>query len=205
LRPNTPLFRIAEADPWSKHPDPKYANRFDDPDRRLQTLYASSQRLACFLECLDQFVPAITAELAGIGGEADFEPGLVPRVWWTRQLIGAAAVDGEFAPIYSAEWISHLRLPLRNLLRAHGIEKLDAAVLKSDDFANRGITRAAAKVARLSGKNGIYYASRHGDDLENWAIFEPWTIRPLSKPQPIAADDPALIKALSLFGLELEI
>jgi hypothetical protein len=50
--------------------------------------------------------------------------------------------------------------------------------------------------------DGIYYRSRYGHDLENWALFEPFRIRRATS-QALATDDPALVEALRILGLKL--
>ena len=69
------VFRLGRRpDPWA-WPDWRYAdadgtfgNRFDDPQGVYRVLYASTQRLATFVECLASFRPdpAIVAEYAAI-------------------------------------------------------------------------------------------------------------------------------------------
>jgi hypothetical protein len=39
----------------SAEPDGTFGNRFDDPDATYRVLYASSQRLGCFVETLARF------------------------------------------------------------------------------------------------------------------------------------------------------
>ena len=48
-----------------------FGNRFDDPDGTYRVLYASSQRLGCYLETLARFRVDLTlyAELSEIDGE----------------------------------------------------------------------------------------------------------------------------------------
>jgi len=66
-------------DPWampdwaSAGPDGTFGNRFDDPDATYRVLYASSQRLGCFLETRARFRvdPKLLTELAEIAGEDD--------------------------------------------------------------------------------------------------------------------------------------
>lgn len=53
-----------------------------------------------------------------------------------------------------------------------------------------------------SGCAGIYYLSRYGHDLENWAIFEPFPIRP-GESRAISPDDENFLKALDILGLKL--
>jgi hypothetical protein len=51
--------------------------------------------------------------------------------------------------------------------------------------------------------DGIAYRSRLGDELENWAIWEPADSLTPAIERPIDPGDPDLARALSLFGLEL--
>jgi hypothetical protein len=56
------IYRLGrKPDPWSAPdwasagPDGTFGNRFDDPEGMYRVLYASSQRLGCFLETLARF------------------------------------------------------------------------------------------------------------------------------------------------------
>ncbi len=77
------IYRLGrKPDPWSvpdwasAGPDGTFGNRFDDPEGMYRVLYASSQRLGCFLETLGRFRvdPKLLAELAEIEGEDDYFP-----------------------------------------------------------------------------------------------------------------------------------
>ena len=86
--PTAPIFRLGRPpDPWEPpdwsraHSDGTFGNRFDDPTGYYRVLYASSQRLSCFIETLARFRPdlSLLAELDGIAGEDDYVPlGHVP-------------------------------------------------------------------------------------------------------------------------------
>ena len=74
------IYRLGRVpDPWavpdwaSAGPDGTFGNRFDDPDATYRVLYASSQKLGCFLETLARFRldPKLMAELAEIDGDDD--------------------------------------------------------------------------------------------------------------------------------------
>jgi RES domain len=85
------IYRLGrKPDPWappdwaSAGPDGTFGNRFDDPDATYRVLYASSQRLGCFLETLARFRidPTLLTELAQIEGPDDYCPlGEVPMEW----------------------------------------------------------------------------------------------------------------------------
>jgi hypothetical protein len=52
--------------------------------------------------------------------------------------------------------------------------------------------------------HGVRYLSRFGTDLENWAIFEPFTVLIPVESEQITAEDPELLRALQLLGLRFE-
>jgi hypothetical protein len=82
--------------------------RFDDPDATYRGLYASSQRLGCFLETFARFGvdPKLAAELAAISGEDDHFPlGEVPVEWLQKRILGVATAGGQYADVCSSEWI----------------------------------------------------------------------------------------------------
>jgi hypothetical protein len=64
----------------------------------------------------------------------------------------------------------------------------------------------AGRVALGFGYAGVFYHSRYGHSLENWAIFEDWTMSerfPIHQPKSrkVAEDDPDLLEALRILGL----
>jgi hypothetical protein len=122
-RPPKPLFRVGRDDDAWAVPDWAYAkedrtfgNRFDDPAGVYRVLYASSQRLGCFIETLARFRVDVSfvADLALMeNGEDDFTAfGTVRKAWIKGRCIGSANVEGEYADIYALAWVSHLRLAL---------------------------------------------------------------------------------------------
>jgi RES domain len=97
--PSGPLFRVGrDRDAWAV-PDWAYAkedgtfgNRFDDPTGVYRVLYASSQRVGCFIETLARFRVDVSfvADLALMeNGEDDFTAfGTVRRAWLKGRCIG---------------------------------------------------------------------------------------------------------------------
>jgi hypothetical protein len=81
-----------------------------------------------------------------------------------------------------------------------GLKDLDASLLQS--HIPRKLTQLASLEVRRRGFDGIYYRSRHGHDLENWALFEPFSIKHAAT-QAIATDDPDFLNALRILGLKL--
>ena len=109
-RPPGPLFRVGRDDDAWAVPDWAYAkedgtfgNRFDDPTGVYRVLYASSQRLGCFIETLARFRVDVSfvADLALMeNGEDDFTAfGTVRKAWIKGRCIGSANVEGEYADL----------------------------------------------------------------------------------------------------------
>jgi hypothetical protein len=205
------IYRLGrKPDPWSAPdwasagPDGTFGNRFDDPEAMYRVLYASSQRLGCFLETLGRFRvdPRLLAELAQIKGDDDHCPlGEVPPEWMANRIMGVATAGGDYADICSSEWISQLRIALAASLRTLGVQDLDASVLQMT--APRSLTQLASRVAFSKGMAGIYYRSKYGHDVENWALFEPFQIT-VGSSEAIGADDPDLYSAFRLHGLKFK-
>jgi hypothetical protein len=59
------------------------------------------------------------------------------------------------------------------------------------------LTQLASRAVFTEGLAGIYYRSKYGHDIENWALFEPFQID-AKNPEPIRADDPDFERALQL-------
>jgi hypothetical protein len=205
-----PLHRIGRwPDPWQPpdwahaHSDGTFGNRFDDPQAYYRVIYTSSQRLGCFLETLARFRPDLTllAEFAEIEGEDDFTPlATVPASWLGERLIGTAHAEGQYADIYAPEWIALLRRELASTAVALGLSEIDAATLQAG--RPRQLTQEASLVVFRRGLDGIFYRSRYGHSIENWAIFEPFPLRNTAG-SAIVADDPDLQSALRLHGLTM--
>ena len=208
--PTIAIHRIGRApDPrqypdWSRaNPDRTFGNRFDDPNGEYRVLYASSMRRGCFLETLARYRPDLDvyAALRNIDGEDDFVPaGIVPREWLSKRMMGSANADGKFADIGTSEWLSILRRDLAPLLINLGIPDVDGSVLQRT--APRILTQNISEVVYRRGFNGIRYLSKYGNDIENWALFEPSNLT-CSFQNSIQPDDPDLLEALRLFDLTI--
>lgn len=218
--PPEEVFRLGRRpDPWA-WPDWAYAeadgtfgNRYDDPQGTYRVLYASTQRVTTFVECLAYYRPDIevVAELNAIVGEdGDQEPpgaGVVPSEWVEQRVVGRAALVGDYADVGHHESLAELRGALAARVVHHRLHELDAATIRLT--APRAFTQEVSRYVfdqTLAGQrrwNGISYLSKHGDDLRNWTIFEP------AAPEVIDVgafdrDDPDLAAALELHGLRLE-
>lgn len=210
--PTASIFRLGRRpDPWEPpdwsraQPDGTFGNRFDDPDGNYRVLYASSQRVSCFVETLARFRVdlALLAELQAIDGEDDFVPlGEVPSDWCHTRLMGECGVNGNYADIYAAGWVGYLRQELASDCLALGIRDLDVSVLQQAE--PRRLTQLASLKVNEANLDGIYYRSRYGHDLENWAIFEPFQIHSRQIAATIDLGDADLQQACSILGLRIE-
>jgi hypothetical protein len=209
-----PLYRLGRhPDPWA-WPDWSYAaadgtfgNRYDDPAGSYRVLYVSSQRLGAFLETLARFRPdlEVLAELDRIEGD-DEPPAAVPRTWLKGRLIGEATVEGSFVDVGDTASLAMLRTALAAHAIHHGLDEIDAATIRLR--APRGFTQQVSRYVYEHGSfAGMRYRSRLGDDILNWAIFEPVPdgACPLVEmtSAAIEADDSDLRAALDLLGLAL--
>jgi hypothetical protein len=166
--------------------DGTFGNRYDDPDGDYRVLYASSQRIGTFLETLARYRTdaAILAEYQEIAVDDDdedefptFPPGLVPRDWPNKRLIGTARHPGRFVDLGTSDSLAHLRSALASRLVHYGLDDLDGG-----DLRRRAPRAFTQEISRYVFENaatdhgdplaGIRYLSRLGDDIENWAIFE---------------------------------
>jgi hypothetical protein len=112
--------------------------------------------------------------------------------------LGVATADGEYADICISEWISRLRRALVGHLERFGLDDIDASALQKT--ARRMLTQLVSRIVFNAGFSGIYYLSKYGHDIENWALFEPFHVT-VRKPEPIRVDDSDLQLALRLHSL----
>jgi len=209
--PSDLLFRIARRpDAWTlpdwsrAHEDGTFGNRFDDSSGYYRVLYASTQRLGCFLETLARFRKPIglDEEFAAIEGEDDFVPlGCVPVEWISERTMGAARIAGNFADFYTSRWVSFLREALADDARRLGFEDIDVAVMLRD--RPRDHTQRASHLAWSLGYDGVFYRSRFGHEIENWAIFEPLSVSHQVS-EELEQYDPDLRMALAIHNLVLD-
>jgi hypothetical protein len=135
-----------------------------------------------------------------IEGADDYCPlGEVPIEWAGKRIMGPAATEKEYADVCSSDWISRLRKLLAVHLKTFGLDEFDASVLQQT--APRILTQFVSRIVFNGGFAGIYYRSKYGHDIENWALFEP--IRVL-EPELIRPDDRDLQRALELHSLKFK-
>lgn len=212
--PIGPVYRVARRpDPWRPPDwadvgdDLTFGNRFDDAEGRFRVLYAASSPLACYLETLARYRRPPEAEqllsaLASIkNAQDDYTPAAtVPASWLPARSLGMALLTKRrFANVYSSEWLAYIRRnlePMFSVRRSDG-QDFDLALLLSQ---RRALTRRIATLVYRLGYDGIYYQSRHGADLFNWALFEPFDLASQTV-LDLHTDDPDLLEALKRLNL----
>ncbi len=212
------LYRIARApDPWAPPnwayvgDDGTFGNRFDDFDGYFRVLYAASSPLACFMETLARYrtpldLESLKAAFDQIENAPGEQPpfGKVPMTWLRTRMLGQAISKRKrFADVYRAEWLAYLRRHLEPGLMAKRVgatQDFDLAVLMSQD---RKLTQQVATIAYQLDFDGIYYQSRHGSNLGNWALFEPFELDSVQSVS-VTADDTSFQAALRLLNLKLD-
>ena len=166
-------------------------------------LYASARPLGCYLETLARFRvdPTLYAGLSQIEGDNDFFPlGQVPVAWTATRLLGRAEHQGGYADLYASEWIGLLRRELAGHIVRVGIGGLDASTLQRS--TPRALTQQASRLAFRLGFDGIYYRSKYGHDIVNWALFEPFNLS-LRSAAAIDLADGELQHALAIHHLQI--
>jgi RES domain len=171
-------------------------------------VYASTERYGTFVETLARFRPdlAVVAGMDDITGEpGDRETiaaGMVPGEWLPNRCMGVARISREarFADVAHSDSIAHLRSALAKRLVHFGLEDFDGGDLRAR--APRALTQEISRHVYDQDFAGLRYPSRLGDDITNWALFEPPPLqRVITKAQPLAADDPDLQAAFTTLGL----
>ena len=189
--------------------DLTFGNRFDDAEGRFRVLYAASSPLACYLETLARYrrppgAEQLLSALSAIKNAPDdyTPPATVPASWLpTRSLGMALLTKRRFANVYSSEWLAYIRRnlePMFSVRRTDG-QDFDLALLLSQ---RRALTRRIATLVYRLGYDGIYYQSRHGADLFNWALFEPFELTSQTV-LDLHTGDPDFLEALKRLNLIL--
>lgn len=219
------VWRVGRApDPWAWI-DRRYAGhqRWDDVDGMFRTIYAADSLFACFVEVLAYSRPDRQANgenlLDGIVEDSrdarDYPvppAGELPFDWVHGRITAEAALEGRYVDVRTASTIATLRSRFAALAIALGYPDFDAAALKSAD--PRELTqRIASHLYSLTDRHGdavadgIRFASRHGDELTMWAIFERPGDQPASRllhrgaASLVDVNDAALCDAMDLHGL----
>lgn len=165
---------------WEWATDGRFSGRWDDPNGNFRTVYAGSTLLASLLEVLASFRKdaRLAAEMEDIAEEAEDRvryptstAGEIPRAWLDARSVTSASLGGRFFDVAGSWSLSYLYPQFIGKALQLGLDDFDAAAIK--DSRARPLTQAvAAWVFEDTELDGIAFASRHGDDLSLWAIFE---------------------------------
>jgi hypothetical protein len=204
---------------WEWSTDGRFPGRWDDLHGNFRTIYAGSSLLACLLEVLAHFRKdaRLSLELDEIVEEDEdkvlhptIAPGQVPREWLEVRTAASAELSGRYCAVTASGSVAALYQHFIGLALSLGLADFDAAALK--DARPRRLTQAvAAWLYEMTDFDGVTFASRHGDDLQLWAIFErpgdpPITpkIQDVTLEESLQHDSPEIRNAFRLLGLQWE-
>lgn len=172
-------------DPWA-WPDWKWAQdgrfhgRWDDRRGTFRTLYVANSLFGCLLEVLAPLRPdptlatefeVIVEDEADAKNHATIEPGEVDPAWLDHRAAGNAYLSGKYCAVTATETVAALRPDFIGEALALGRVDFDVAALK--DGGTRELTQAiSTHIYETTDLAGLWFASRHGDELQMWAIFE---------------------------------
>lgn len=204
---------------WEWATDGRFPGRWDDLHGNFRTIYAGSSLLACLLEVLAHFRKdaRLSLELDEIVEDDEdavlhptIAPGQVPREWLDVRAAASAELSGRYCEVTASGSVAALYPHFIGLALASGLGDFDTAALK--DARPRHLTQAVASwLYEMTDFDGVTFASRHGDDLQLWAIFErpgdpaiTPNIQEVTDEEPMQHDSPEIIKAFHLLGLQWE-
>ena len=200
---------------WEWATDGRFHGRWDDFDGNFRTIYAGSTLLACLLELLADFRPdpRLTQVLDDIDVDDDDEAiyptspsGVLDPSWLEPRSAASAKLSGRFCSVATRDSLATLHPQFVGLALQLGLEDFDASALK-DSGARRLTQSVASHVYAMTNLDGVQFASRHGDDLVLWAIFERPEDGTLSaclsdlEHHDLTRENPALRRAIELLGL----
>jgi hypothetical protein len=203
---------------WEWSTDGRFPGRWDDLHGNFRTIYAGSSLLACLLEVLAHFRKdaRLSLELDEILEDDEdkvlhptIAPGQVPREWLEVRTAASAELSGRYCAVTDSGSVAALYPHFIGLALSLGLADFDAAALK--DARPRRLTQAvAAWLYEMTDLDGVTFASRHGDDLQLWAIFErPDDPSITPNVQDVIVDElqhdsPEISNAFHLLGLQWE-
>jgi len=201
--------------PWQYAHNGRFPGRWDDPNGLFRTLYVGDSRLSCYLEVLACFRsdPVVATALDDIVEDSDdaedhptATPGELSPDWLTPRRVGSARLSGWYAAPGARQSLPTLRSQFLRVAHDLGVPDVDAAAIRLAE--PRELTQQMARwIYQQTGPEGqpmagVRFASRHGDELILWALFErahdTTTSRELSNTttEPLNVDDPELLQAL---------
>lgn len=203
---------------WEWADGGRFNGRWDDANGNFRTIYAGGSLTACLFELLASFRPDpfVVEGLDDIVEEDQDQdqvlhpsvgPGRVPYSWLEPRTAATAVLSGTYCAVTDSKTLAFLRpLFIAEAIRL-GLNDLDAAALK-DPRARSLTQRVSSFVYDTTDADGIRFRSRHGDDLELWAVFERPDDEDISarlsgiRNHPLDPDGPEIAEVFSILGLE---
>lgn len=159
-----------------------FGGRWDDPLGTYRVLYTSGSRLGAYLEALGDFRPDLLvvqglAEIKENDREAPqtIPAGRLPSGWRAARIMGKGLSDGIRSPLVdvgSTRTLATLRKSLAAEARRLGVVDVDAASIR--ESVDRRFTQIVSRFIYEQPMlyAGVYYLSRYGDDVADYAVFE---------------------------------
>jgi hypothetical protein len=143
-----------------------WENRFDDPEKRVRTLYCATEKLTCFYEALARF-RRDTVTLAGMAAmtpaadpsEPD-DAGVVTRSWRENHVLSSARIQllrGSLVDLDSVAVREEIAHRHSQFLLEYKVPFLDRDVIQG---RNRELTQALGKLLYREGAAGLLYSSK---------------------------------------------
>ncbi|TFC77238.1 RES domain-containing protein [Cryobacterium sp. TMS1-20-1] len=224
VNPGT-VWRVGfRPDPWSwsdwKHATDagRFNGRWDDINGQFRTVYAGQSLLACLIEVFAKYRcdPHLGVTLEDIvedpADAIEFParaPAAVSYRWLEDRCASRATLQGTFCAVAAAGTIASLWPRFIDIAHRYGAVDFDASAMKNS--LPRDLTRTIASWLYQQTEpsvDGIEFASRHGDDLKLWAIFERPSAESNSSPLlsavtaiDLAPETPELVAAFATLGL----
>ena len=200
---------------WEHATDGRFHGRWDDPNGSFRTLYLGESLLACLLEVLafarkDKHLAAALTEIDEDPQDAraypTTTPGTLDQAWLEPRCAASAVLSGRYCRVSAAETVAALYPRFVGDALDAGYDDFDAGLLKN--AGARSITQSvSAHLYLQEGIDGIQFASRHGDELDLWCLYEqPHDSRISShllklEEFDLSPDTPQLQQALTMLGL----
>jgi hypothetical protein len=139
----------------------RWQSRFDDPEKRVRTIYCATDRLTCFYEVLAPFRPDATAlvEMSATGTTPE-DVGCISMAWRRKHALSPARIQ-----LFRGSLINLDSVPVREqiarrypwLLQEHGVDHLDRDAIQGP---HRELTQALGKLLYREGAAGVLYPSK---------------------------------------------
>lgn len=190
--------------------DTDAGNRFDAIGADFETSYYGTNPSACFAETLAHRRPKpALLDLIADGDEWKYfmAPGKIEAEWRRKRLLTRVILeeaDQRFLDLQNHRTLAWINREFRAVLLLADLDEITVdTITKGDRKVTRYIASWIYKFRDSSGEPlfaGLRYSSRHGGDLECWAVFDRTRIKPVET-RTIRSDDPDLRRIAELFGL----